>query len=99
MTTRRLRDLRRLFEAEAQVYGARVRIERTNGHHFKAIFNVDGYQTFIIAAYNPHNTYTFGRKVRAQVRRTLRSLTTQSVRSKESESAKFRLRPAHQRQL
>jgi len=37
MTTRRTRDLRRLLEIEAQMRGARVRLEPTGGGHWRIV--------------------------------------------------------------
>jgi hypothetical protein len=75
MTARRLRDLRRLLEAEAEAYSAAVRIEHTGSTHVKAVFNVAGRQTFIITGLTPSD-WRHGRKVRADARRALRNLTT-----------------------
>ena len=75
VTTRRLRDLRRLLEAEAEAYGAAVRIEQTNGNHLKAIFNVANRQVFIITPWSPGSRFVH-RYVRADARRALRALST-----------------------
>jgi hypothetical protein len=76
VTARRIRDLHRLLEAEAEPYGAVVRVERTSGSHLKAVFNVGGRETFVITSFSPHSTWRADRKVRAQPRRSLRNLTT-----------------------
>jgi hypothetical protein len=73
MTDRRIRDLRRLLEAEAERYGASVTIELTGGSHLKHIFRVGERQTFIICAFSPHNSWRLHRQVRAEARRALRS--------------------------
>jgi hypothetical protein len=73
VTGRRLRDLRRLLQAEAEPHGAVGRIERTGGSHLKATFDVAGRQTFIITSWSP-STWRFGCYVRAEARRALREL-------------------------
>ena len=75
MTDRRIRDLRRLLEAEAEGFGATVTIEITNGSHLKHTFRVGNQRVFTISALSPHNTWRTHRQVRAEARRALRNLT------------------------
>jgi hypothetical protein len=70
---RRLRDLRRLLTAEAAPFGAKVRIERTNGSHIRGIFRVGAREASIVTAFTPGD-WRFDRKVRADARRVLRNL-------------------------
>jgi hypothetical protein len=74
--TRRIRDLYRLLAVEAEPYGATVRVERTNGGHLKCIFSVGEHEVFVVTSFSPSSTWRFGRHVRADARRALRSLTT-----------------------
>ena len=73
MTARRIRDLRRLLQAEAQVYGAHVRIEHTGSTHLRAVFSHGDGQVFILAAATPSD-WREHRHLRARARRALRSI-------------------------
>jgi hypothetical protein len=75
MTDRRIRDLHRLLEAEAEPYGASVKIEPTAGGHLRGVFSVGERQVFIITSFSPSSTWRVHRHVRADARRALRSLT------------------------
>jgi hypothetical protein len=75
MTDRRIRDLYRLLEAEAEPYGASVKIEPTAGGHLRGVFSIGACQVFIITSLSP-STWRVHRHVRADARRALRSLTT-----------------------
>jgi hypothetical protein len=74
MTVRRIRDLYRLLEAEAEPYGASVKIEHTAGGHLRGVFGVGERQVFIAISLSP-STRRVHRHVRADARRALRSLT------------------------
>ena len=73
MTARRIRDLRRLLEAEAQVYDARFRIMQTGGDHLRIVFSQGANHTFIITGSTPSD-WRHRRVVRAAARRALRNL-------------------------
>jgi hypothetical protein len=75
MTVRRIRDLRRLLEAEAQPFGADVRLERTRGDHLRAVFSQGVNKLFLIIAATPSDRRVH-RQVRSGARRVLRDLTT-----------------------
>ena len=75
MTTRRLRDLRRLLETLAEPYGATVIIERTRGNHLRGTFTIGPRQAFIITSWSPKNEWRVSRKIAATAHRTLRELT------------------------
>ena len=75
MTTRRTRDLRRLLEIEAQMRGARVRLEPTGGGHWRAVFSQGANEVFLITAATASD-WRVHRHVRAGARRMLRTLTT-----------------------
>jgi hypothetical protein len=77
MTDRRIRDLRRLLTDEAAPYGARVRIEKTNGSHLKSTFSVGEREAYMVSAYTPSD-WRASRKVRADARRILRNLIARS---------------------
>jgi hypothetical protein len=53
MTDRRIRDLQRLLTAEAERYGAAVRVEHTNGGHLKGIFSLGEHEVFISPRSHP----------------------------------------------
>jgi hypothetical protein len=74
MTSRRIRDLRRLIEAEAQVYDARFRIMQTGRDHLRIVFSQGANHAFIITASTPSD-WRYCRKVRADARRALRNLS------------------------
>ena len=69
---RRTRDLYRLLAVEAEPYGAKVQIERTNGGHLKGIFSIGEHEVFIIASFS--SSTRCDRYVRADARRALRNL-------------------------
>jgi hypothetical protein len=73
--TRRYRDLLRLLQTEAESYSASVVIERTNGGHMRSTFSVGARTAFIIVSNSPSD-WRVHRKVRADARRALRTLTT-----------------------
>ena len=72
MTDHRIRDLRRLLESEAELFGATVRVEHTNGGHLKGIFSLGEHEVFIIASFS--SSTRCDRYVRADARRALRNL-------------------------
>jgi len=74
MTDRRVRDLRRLRKAEAGLFGAAVMIEHTCGGHIKALFSIGNQQAFITTS-SPNSAWRQHRHVRADARRSLKSLT------------------------
>jgi hypothetical protein len=74
VTARRLRDLRRLLQAEAEAHGAEVRIERTSGSHLRGVFSVGGRETSIFMAWSPRCDYQNRRYVVTDARRALRGL-------------------------
>jgi hypothetical protein len=76
MTDRRIRDLRRLLEAEAERCSASIKIEPTAGGHLRGVFTVGERQAFIIISLSPSSAWRVHRRVRADARRTLRTLTT-----------------------
>jgi len=73
VTARRIRDLRRLLQAEAQIHGARVRIEHTGGDRLRAVFSQGANQVCVVAAATPSDWRDY-RHLRARARRALRSL-------------------------
>jgi hypothetical protein len=73
MTVRRLRDLRRLLEAEAQMFGAKVSLEHTGSNHLRAVFSQGTNEAFIITGWSPSDFRVY-RHIRADARRALRSL-------------------------
>jgi hypothetical protein len=73
MTDRRIRDLRRLLETEAAVFGAIVAIETCGSGHLRCTFTVGVRAAFITASRSPSDPHT-SRHVRADARRTLRHL-------------------------
>jgi hypothetical protein len=83
MTARRIRDLRRILEAEAEPYGASVTIELTNGSHLRHIFRLGDRHVFVISALSPHNSWRTHRQVRAEARRVLRQLASRTQAEKE----------------
>jgi hypothetical protein len=73
MTDRRIRDLHRLLADEAAPYGAKVRIEHTDGGHLRGVFSVGTREAYIITASSP-SCWRSSRKVRLTARRILRNL-------------------------
>jgi hypothetical protein len=78
MADRRIRDLRRLLEAEAQPFGANLAIETTGGCHWRCIFTLGSQRAFIIASRSSSDRREH-RHVRADARRTLRHLANTDV--------------------
>jgi hypothetical protein len=76
MTDRRIRDLCRLLETEAEHFGASVTVEITNGGHVRNTFRIGTRQAFVITGFSPHSAWRTHRQVRAEARRALRNLTT-----------------------
>jgi len=74
MTDRRIRDLRRLLETEAERYGASVIVDLTNGSHVRGTFRIGDRHTFIFTGFSPGN-WRVHRKVRSDARRALRNPT------------------------
>jgi hypothetical protein len=69
------RDLLRLLQTEASVYGAAVWIEPTNGGHLRAVFSLGANRVFTIISRSP-SVRRSHLHVRADARRALRNLTT-----------------------
>jgi hypothetical protein len=69
------RDLHRLCQAEAEPFGAAVRIEHTGHGHLKAIFAV-GVRTAFVITSSTSGCWRRDLMVRADARRALRTLTT-----------------------
>jgi hypothetical protein len=78
MASRRLRDLRRLLEAEAQPYGATVALEVTGGCHWRCTFTLGSQHAFFFASRTPSDRHAH-RLVKADARRTLRYLANSEV--------------------
>ena len=75
MTSRRIRDLRRLLEDVAAPFGATVAIERTNGDHLRGVLTIGERHACIVMSASPHSEWRQSRCVTRDAKRALRGLT------------------------